>query len=241
MVAPFCLAFEDRPSVAGLTASVRVQVASSSNRGLRLGWLAATTLLSRNRERAAFNHRCAAASPVKPAVGCRLDRRRRVRVLLRHPQHTSQALCWNRFRSWCLAILAIRRRRVMTITMMSHTRVVALVLSRFLVLTLDSFQARLKRRHLLAAVVGHVTAVAGWCAFGNLQLLVAGIQIKLRQPGQSCELFWYAAWHRGKVWRSITKQNKRRRSVRVLSSHLSVDSPGAKVASDSPTVLVRQG
>ena len=69
MVAPFCLAFEDRPSVAGLTASVRVQVASSSNRGLRLGWLAATTLLSRNRERAAFNHRCAAASPAKPAVG----------------------------------------------------------------------------------------------------------------------------------------------------------------------------
>ena len=190
MVAPFCLAFEDRPSVAGLTASVRVQVASSRNRGLRLGWLAATTLLSRNRERAAFNHRCAAASPVKPAVGCRLGRRRRGRVLLRHPQRMSQALCWNRFRSWCLAISAIRRRRVMTIMMMSHTRVVAPVLSLFLVLTLSSFQARLKRRDLVSIGKPHIGTHRR--SFRNLQSIA--IQTKRYQIRQVCKLFWDAAW-----------------------------------------------
>ena len=67
-------------------------------RALLLGWLAATILPSLNRERAAFNRR-RAASPVKPAVGCRFGKRRRGRVFLRHLQHRPQALCWNQFRS----------------------------------------------------------------------------------------------------------------------------------------------
>ena len=68
---------------------------------------------------------------------------------------------------------------------------VALVLSLFLVLTLSSFQARLKRRNGLAVVVQHA-AVIGWRVVRELQVVVAG-EIERRQIGQARELFRDAA------------------------------------------------
>ena len=69
---------------------------------------------------------------------------------------------------------------------------VGLVLSLFLVLTLNSFQARLKRCHFLAAFVKHVAVRNRRRSFGDLELV--GIEVERRQLGQTRELLWYAAW-----------------------------------------------
>ena len=69
------------------------------------------------------------------------------------------------------------------------------VLSLFLVLTLSSFQARLKRRNGLAAVVRQA-AVIGWRVVRGLQLFVL-VKEKFRKIGQARELFRDAAWNRG--------------------------------------------
>ena len=67
------------------------------------------------------------------------------------------------------------------------------MLSLFLVLTLNSFQARLKRRHFLAVIVKHVAVVRiRRRSFGDLELVV--VELERRQLGQTCELLWYAAW-----------------------------------------------
>ena len=71
-------------------------------------------------------------------------------------------------------------------------KVVGLVLSLFLVLTLNSFQARLKRRNFLAAVVEHVAIQIRRRSFGDLELVL--VELERRQLGQTCELLWYAAW-----------------------------------------------
>ena len=75
--------------------------------------------------------------------------------------------------------------------MMSYQKVVGPVLSLFLVLTLSSFQARLKRRNGLAVAVRHA-AVIGWRVVRDLQVVVAG-EIERRQIGQARELFRDAA------------------------------------------------
>ena len=56
----------------------------------------------------------------------------------------------------------------------------------------SSFQARLKRRNFLAAVVVHVAIRIRRRSFGDLELVF--VELERRQLGQTCELLWYAAW-----------------------------------------------
>ena len=64
---------------------------------------------------------------------------------------------------------------------------------------LDLFQARLERRHLSAIAVVHVAIRIRWGAVRDLQVRVAGMQVKLRKLGQVRELFRDAAWHHGAI------------------------------------------
>ena len=80
------------PSVAELTSRCAYELQTRDTPSCS-SWVAATILPSFNRERAAFNCRCA-ASPVQSAAGCRFGRRRRRgRVFLRYPKHRHQARC----------------------------------------------------------------------------------------------------------------------------------------------------
>ena len=82
---------------------------------------------------------------------------------------------------------------------------------------MNSFQARLKRRHLLAAFVKHVAVRIRRRSFGDLELVV--VELERRQLGQTRELLWYAAWGARHVFQSA----KNTKALRPGADQLTVE------------------